>query len=285
MTNTNRQPAGLPTGGQFAEGARAGADVSLKDGSKRYPPLLNTVHPDNLRVQAINDLAREMSAGDDDWQEHFPETIRSRWLHDIDPSDHADTIGPAMRAIEDGRSDDAMWHFNRLDAIHELEHQRNSSGYQPPKPTRSTTLPSGAKEVTGSRYNPDATPEQVASQIEAELEKARDAGHLVYGEIEVEHGQDGIIKVKYHPDDRHLLYNSATDEDGNPEGAEYSQYGAQFYYRVHDITDAYVVTTYGEHRITTKPHIEVELEEEDFDAGMMEDLNGLKYRDITREQG
>jgi len=31
--NINRQPAGQPTGGQFAEGARAGADVSLSGGT------------------------------------------------------------------------------------------------------------------------------------------------------------------------------------------------------------------------------------------------------------
>src|SRR5690625_4029860 len=108
MTNINRQPAGQPTGGQFAESARAGAGVSLQDkGPTRFHPLNDSVHPDNLRVQAMLDLAKWRS-GTGDWMENFPETIRSRWMHHIDPEDHfEDTVGPAMRAIEDGRTEDA----------------------------------------------------------------------------------------------------------------------------------------------------------------------------------
>src|SRR5699024_11053425 len=71
--NTNRQPAGQPTGGQFAEGARASAGVSLQNKVPiRFAPLSDPVHPSNLRVQAMLALATWRSSTGD-WKEDFPE--------------------------------------------------------------------------------------------------------------------------------------------------------------------------------------------------------------------
>lgn len=286
MTNHIRQPAGQPTGGEFAKKARASADVSLQTEPKRYQLLNGPVGPDNSRVQAMAELAEEMRAGQPHWQEHFPETIRSRWLHDIDPEDYwEDTVGPAMRAIEDGRTEDAMWYFNQLEAMNEREKELSQSGYTPPGRGRYTTLENGDKERVGPRHNPDATPQEVAKELEDELVKAQKSGYLVDGDIKVEPSDDGIITVRYAPD-RTLLYRSGISPTGTPEGAAYSEYGDKINYRLYTITDSFTRSVHGEDGLHgPHPHIEINSEEEDFDEQVMADLNGLMHRDMIREQG
>lgn len=284
--NINRQPAGQPTGGQFAVGARASAGVSLQDKVPiRFAPLSGPVHPNSLRVQAMLDLAKWRSDRED-WKEDFPETIRSRWMHHIDPEDHLeDTVGPAMRAIEDGRTEDAMWYFNQLEAMNEREKELSQSGYTPPGRGRYTTLENGDKERVGPRHNPDATPQEVAKELEDELVKAQKSGYLVDGDIKVEPSDDGIIAVRYAPD-RTLLYRSGISPTGTPEGAAYSEYGDKINYRLYAITDSFTRSVNGKDGLHgPHPHIEISSEEEDFDETAMADLNGLMHRDMIREQG
>src|SRR5690625_4096292 len=118
MPNINRQPAGQPTGGQFAEGARAGANVALDASEPSREEILGDALISTAKVQHAQATAQEIadSGNDDKWtryepfEEHFPNLDVEAFTADI--------YEPAVNAMADGRKDDA---FDLLDIAERLD--------------------------------------------------------------------------------------------------------------------------------------------------------------------
>lgn len=274
MGRVNRQPAGQPTGGQFAPNAKANAGVSLgfRDDS---------VHPDNLVVEGMLDLARER-LDDPGWREAFPEDIRSRWLHHVSLDRYMrDHFGPAMQAMDEGREDDATWYFNQLSAINDNETRWVEEGYTPPPGATRVRHDSGAGTVTGVNYQQGRDIHETANLLKMSLEQARDAGYLVDGDFQVSVAGDnevsGSIKVTYDPD-KTLLYRA-----NGRDSVDYSEYGREVYHRVSELTWSFVHADEwesGGHRVY--PYIELDMEPTDFRPGEME---ALQDRWVRENQG
>lgn len=168
MPSINRQPAGQPTGGQFAPDVRASAGVSLEASFARTA----SIHQAQATAQEIAE-----NGSNNPWtryepfEEHFPSL-------DVDAYT-ADFYEPATRAMAEGREEDAFDLLTIAERLNAREERLAKSGWNTPPavskplPTRPAKFPAVGHIVTGSHYDPDRSAEDIAELITRDLKAAR----------------------------------------------------------------------------------------------------------------
>ncbi|MPV50064.1 hypothetical protein GCG21_08605 [Pseudactinotalea sp. HY160] len=177
-----RQPAGTPTGGQFAEDPRPASPLSLAS-----PPAgVHDAGGDPL--PALMDLMRSGSRGQDDYLDQVP-----THLPHLDTATHeADLFQPATLALAEGRPWDAEELMDIAARLNDREGRwRSDPTFREPvivtEPANPTYADSTYGHSTygdwrvGARYDQFAQPKQIASQVRSDIAAAVEAGYLPGG--------------------------------------------------------------------------------------------------------
>lgn len=217
MTNPNRQPAGQPTGGQFAEGARASASVSLESSTSEAEKYINALPEEdrevarsilNLYQQAHDstmDEALDFLASDEQVTTDNSDGVHSALEDAVDcVNDVHGGRGPSLYATYDDDGNVDGW-----EASYNLDPANRNSPVGPAVVLRSAWSEAyDGQERTGM----DAMMEfaRAARNTLDEVQAVYDRENAPYVPVEM---QDRIDEIIGHDDYSQFVLDGAKDED------------------------------------------------------------------------